>query len=209
MDIKPIQLFCNLLYQKSNHETLSSRNNDGTEMCHGVQNQALSAKQLVKRRELHCLKDWEFNLTNLIHNKKLVQKKMNEQVGTGNFLVGNPTRSLQTQPRTKRRRSIRRNFDRQLNCLITQSAFQNLRWIACQWRAKYISVAVNLEHALHWYQSRGLQILHHLNLSIRTLQSLNLWYKKSKKQSLNCKIHLSQRLFIASSTRILTFVERI
>ena len=120
MDIKPIQLFCNLLYQKSNHETLSSRNNDGTEMCHGVQNQALSAKQLVKRRELHCVKDWEFNPTNLIHNKKLVQKKMNERVGTGNFLVGNPTRSLQTQPRTKRRRSIRRNFDRQLNCLITQ-----------------------------------------------------------------------------------------
>lgn len=141
MDIKPIQLFCNLLYQKSNHETLSSRNNDGTEMCHGVQNQALSAKQLVKRRELHCVKDWEFNLTNLIHNKKLVQKKMNERVGTGNFLVGNPTRSLQTQPRTKRRRSIRRNFDRQLNCLITQSAFKTLRWIACQWRAKYISVA--------------------------------------------------------------------
>ena len=103
-------------------------------MCHGVQNQALSAKQLVKRRELHCVKDWEFNLTNLIHNKKLVQKKMNEQVGTGNFLVGNPTRSLQTQPRTKRQRSIRRNFDRQLNCLITQSTFKTLRWIACQWR---------------------------------------------------------------------------
>lgn len=134
MDIKPIQLFCNLLYQKSNHETLSSRNNDGTEMCHVVQNQALSAKQLVKRRELHCVKDWEFNLTKLIHNKKLVQKKMNEQVGTGNFLVGNPTRSLQTQPRTKRQRSIRRNFDRQLNCLITQSTFKTLRWIACQWR---------------------------------------------------------------------------
>ena len=108
---------------------------------------ALSAKQLVKRRELHCVKDWEFNMTNLIHNKKLVQKKMNERVGTRNFLVGNPTRSLQTQPRTKRRRSIRRNFDRQLNCLITQSAFKILRWIACQWRAKYISGAVNLEHA--------------------------------------------------------------
>ena len=101
-------------------------------MCHGVQNQALSAKQLVKRRELHCVKDWEFNMTNLMHNKKLVQKKMNERVGTRNFLVGNPTRSLQTQPRTKRRRSIRRNFDRQLNCLITQSACKTLRWIACQ-----------------------------------------------------------------------------